>query len=361
MFNGIARHFADQIVGIFAFEGAKGAPLASPAQGRGRALPHASASWRHLAACIALLMSGLPPALAAWPERQVTIIVPYAAGGNTDTMARMAAEWLTGRLRQPFIVENRGGAGGAIATAYVGQAAPDGYTVLFGSTAQLLIAPLVQKVAYDPHKDFAPVATFGSGPNILAVSTSLPVNTVQELIRYAKANPARINYATGGNGTVGHLYAALFAARAELDMVHISYSGGAPATTSLVGGHVQMYFGNASELLPHASGGRIKLLAVTSKARMAQIPNVPTVEEVYPGFRLSFWNGFVAPAKAPLPALETLARETVAATRDAGIVKRLLELGIEPGGIALEAFQKEINDDRRPFEDAVKAAGLKVN
>lgn len=358
MFNVISFDFGSPAFQVAANVGTM--PVART-PGQGLAVKAAPLLRRLLGAAIALLVTAALPAGAAWPEKQVTIIVPYAAGGNTDTMARMASEWLTGRLRQPFIVENRGGAGGAIGTAYVGQAAPDGYTVLFGSTAQLLIAPLVQKVAYDPHKDFAPVATFGSGPNILAVSTSLPVNTVRELIRYVKANPAKINYATGGSGTVGHLYAALFAARAELDMVHISYSGGAPATTSLVGGHVQMYFGNASELLPHANGGRIRLLAVTSKARMAQIPNVPTVEEVYPGFRLSFWNGFVAPAKTPLPVLETLARETVAATRDAGIVKRLLELGIEPGGVALEAFQKEINDDRRPFEDAVKAAGLKAN
>jgi hypothetical protein len=168
----------------------------------------------------------------AWPDRPVTVIVPYAAGGNTDTMARLVSEWLSVQLKQRFVVENRAGAGGTLAAAFVAQSKPDGYTLLFGAAPQLLIAPLIQKVAYDARKDFAPVAVFGTGPHVMAVHASVPAKTIGEFIAYAKANPGKVNYASGGQGTSGHLHGALFASRAGLDMVHVPYRGGAPATAA---------------------------------------------------------------------------------------------------------------------------------
>jgi tripartite-type tricarboxylate transporter receptor subunit TctC len=295
----------------------------------------------------------------AWPERPVTVIVPYAAGGNTDIMARMASEWLSVQLKQRFVVENRAGAGGTLATAFVAQSKPDGYTLLFGAAPQLLIAPLVQKVAYDARKDFAPVAVFGTGPHVMAVHASVPGKTIREFIDYAKANPGKVNYASGGQGTSGHLHAALFASRAGLDMVHVPYRGGAPATADVLAGQVQIYFGNAAELLPHMGSDKIRLILVSSAARMPQLPDVPTFEELFPGVRLSVWNGFLAPAATPNPVLEILAKETAAATKNPAIVQRLSELGIEPGGLMLDDFQKDIDQSRGAFEDAVKAAGLK--
>ncbi|MGE3158129.1 MAG: Bug family tripartite tricarboxylate transporter substrate binding protein [Xanthobacteraceae bacterium] len=295
----------------------------------------------------------------AWPERPVTVIVPYSAGGNTDTMARMASEWLSVQLKQRFVVENRVGAGGTIAAAFVAQSKPDGYTLLFGAAPQLLIAPLIQKVSYDARKDFAPVAVFGTGPHVMAVHASVPGKTIGDFITYAKANPGKVNYASGGQGTSGHLHAALFASRAGLDMVHVPYRGGAPATADLLAGQVQMYFGNAAELLPHIGSDKIRLILVSSARRMPQLPDAPTLEELFPGFKLPPWNGFLAPAATPKPILELLAKETVAATKNPAIVQRLSDLGIEPGGPMLDGFQKDIDQSRSAFEDAVKAAGLK--
>ena len=313
-----------------------------------------------IAGAIAVILTvASGPAFAAWPEKTVTVVVPYAAGGNTDIMARLATEWLSNRLGQRFIVENRVGAGATLGTAYVAKADPDGYTVLFGAAPQLLVAPLVQKVTYDARKDFAPVAVFGTGPQVLGVSADVPAKNLREFVAYAKANPGKINYASGGVGTAGHLTGALLAARGGLDMVHVPYKGGLPALTDLLAGQVQMYFGNASELVPHKTSDKIRLIAVSLSKRMSQLPDVEAAAEMFPGFNLAAWNGFVAPAATPRPILELLAKETAAAAKDSKIAQRLIELGIEPGDVTLEAFSREIEGSRPAYEEAVKAAGLK--
>ncbi len=307
----------------------------------------------------ALLAASAAPASAAWPEKTVTVVVPYAAGGNTDIMARLATEWLSNRLGQRFIVENRVGAGATLGTASVAKSEPDGYTVLFGAAPQLLVAPLVQKVSYDARKDFAPVAIFGTGPQVLGINAAVPAKNLREFVAYAKANPGKINYASGGQGTAGQLTGALLAARGGLDMVHIPYKGGLPALTDLLAGQVEMYFGNASELLPHKNSDKIRLIAVSLPKRMSQLPDVEAAAEMFPGFNLAAWNGFIAPAGTPRPILELLARETTAATKDAKIAERLIGLGIEPGGATLEDFAREIEESRPAYEEAVKASGLK--
>ncbi len=313
-----------------------------------------------IAGAIAVILTvASGPAFAAWPEKTVTVVVPYAAGGNTDIMARLATEWLSNRLDQRFVVENRVGAGATLGTAYVAKAGPDGYTVLFGAAPQLLVAPLVQKVTYDARKDFAPVAVFGTGPQVLGVSADVPAKNLREFVAYAKANPGKINYASGGVGTAGHLTGALLAARGGLDMVHVPYKGGLPALTDLLAGQVQMYFGNASELVPHKTSDKIRLIAVSLSKRMSQLPDVEAAAEMFPGFNLAAWNGFVAPAATPRPILELLAKETAAAAKDSKIAQRLIELGIEPGDVTLEAFSREIEGSRPAYEEAVKAAGLK--
>lgn len=312
-----------------------------------------------LVAAVAVTLLFMPRLAHAWPERPVTVVVPYAAGGNTDTMARLVSEWLSVRLKQRFLIDNRAGAGGTLAAAFIAQSKPDGYTLMFGAAPQLLVAPLVQKVAYDPLKDFAPIAVFGTGPHVMGVHASLPVRTIHDFIAYAKANPGKVNYASGGHGTSGHLHAALFAARAGLDMVHVPYKGGSPATTDLLAGQVHMYFGNAAELLPHAGSDKIRLILVSSLARMPQLPGAATLSELFPGFKLAPWNGFIAPSGTPRALLETVARETLAATKDPAIAQRLFDLGIEPGSLMLDDFQKDIEQSRAAFVDAVKAAGLK--
>ena len=314
---------------------------------------------RCIAAAAALLLLAGSPALAEWPEKTVTAIVPYAAGGNTDIMARLVTDWLSSRLPQRFIVENRVGAGATLGAAYVAQAKPDGYTFLFGAAPQLLVAPLVQKVSYDPRKDFAPVATFGAGPQVLGMHTSVPAKTLREFIAYAKANPGKISYASGGQGTAGHLAASLLAVRAGLDMVHVPYRGGSLAMNDLLAGQVQIYFGNASELLPHKASDKVRLLAVSAPKRMAQLPDVEAAAELFPGFNMVAWNGFIAPAGTPRPILERLARETALAAKEPRIAQRLIELGIEPGGLMLEDFVRDIEDSRAGYAEAVKAAGIK--
>ncbi|MCX7310522.1 MAG: tripartite tricarboxylate transporter substrate binding protein [Alphaproteobacteria bacterium] len=315
--------------------------------------------WALASLVLVLGVAEAAPAHGGWPEKTVTVVVPYAAGGNTDIMARLVTEWLSNRLGHRFIVENRVGAGATLGAAYVAKAEPDGYTFLFGAAPQLLVAPLVQKVNYDARKDFAPVAIFGTGPQVLGIGANVPAKNLREFVTYAKASPGKINYASGGQGTAGHLTGALLAARAGLDMVHIPYKGGLPAVTDLLAGQVQMYFGNASELLPHRTSDKIKLIAVSLPKRMSQLPDVEAAAEMFPGFNLAAWNGFIAPAGTPRPILELLAKETVAAAKDEKIAGRLIELGIEPGSLMLADFQRDIDESRPAYEEAVKAAGLK--
>ena len=203
---------------------------------------------------IGLALLALSPALAQpndWPARPVTVVVPFVAGGNTDMMARLAAERLTAKFHQPFVVENLGGAGGVIAAGQVARAAPDGYTLLFGAGSQLTLAPMVQKINYDPDKDLIPVTEFGTGPQILGVRADLPVATLP------KANPGKLSYAAVGVQTVTTIAAGVLKARAGLDMTLVPYKGGVQAMADLLAGHVDMYFGNASEMLPHLTSGQL--------------------------------------------------------------------------------------------------------
>ena len=295
-----------------------------------------------------------------WPARPITAVVPYAAGGNTDTMARIVSERLGARLGQPVIVENIAGASGAIGAARVAQAAPDGHTLLFGAASQIIIAPMVQKTNYDPQRDFVPVSIFGAGPYVLGVRPSLPASTFQEFVAYARSNPGKLNYASAGPGGIIHLTTALLGARAGIDMVHVPYKSGAPALNGLLTGEIDVYFGNASELLQQASSGRVRLLAVSSAARLPQLPDMPTVSEFHPGFRVTSWNGFLAPAGTPQTIIRQLAKETREAAKDPAIAERLLTLGIQPSGADPQEFAEVIRAERDFYRAAAQAAGLKI-
>jgi tripartite-type tricarboxylate transporter receptor subunit TctC len=293
---------------------------------------------------------------AAWPTRTVTVVVPYAAGGNTDIMARMASQKLAEAFGQSFIVDNRVGAGGALAAAYVAQAAPDGYTLFFAASPVIAVLPKIQKVAFDPHKDFTPVSVFGTGPFVLAIASVIPAHTVPEFVAYGKAHP--LTYGSGGTGSLGHLAGALFLARAGLDAVHVPFRGGGPAMTALLGNQVDMYFGNASEIVPAAGNGAIRILGVATDTRMRQLPQTPTVGEFYPDFALSSWNGFMAPAKTPPEIVEKLAAQVIAAAHDPTIIARLADLGIEANGTTPDAFAAQIAREQPQFDLAIKAAKL---
>jgi tripartite-type tricarboxylate transporter receptor subunit TctC len=314
-------------------------------------------AYRHALTALAFAAMGAATSPAAeWPTRTVTVVVPYAAGGNSDIMARMASQKLSEAFGQSFIVDNRVGAGGALAAAYIAQAAPDGYTLFFAASPVLAVLPKIQKVNFDPHKDFTPVSVFGTGPFVLAIASIIPAHTIPEFVAYGKAHP--LTYGSGGTGSLGHLAGALFLARAGLDSVHVPFRGGGPAMTALLGGQVDMYFGNASEIVPSARNNAIRILGVATDTRMRQLPQTPTVGEFYPDFALSSWNGFLAPAKTPREIVDKLAAQVIAAAHDPTIVARLADLGIEANGTTPDAFAAQIAREQPQIDLAIKAAKL---
>lgn len=299
---------------------------------------------------------------AAWPERPVTIVVPFAAGGNTDSIARITAEWLTKDLKQTVVVDNRPGANGAIAADHVARARPDGYTLFMATLPQMAIVPHVTKVNYDPVKDFAPVSIVATNEFALGVSPSFPAKTLKELVAYVKANPGKVAYASAGNGSVSHLSMAMFVNRAGLDMIHAPYKGGAPAIADVVGGQVPMYFGNVAEVLPYLKGDRLNVVASSGPKRAADLPNVPTVaEQGYDGFTTETWNGIAAPAGTPQEVVNRLASSLVQACKTQDFVKKLAAIGVNALCSTPEAFAKKVLDDNKLWSQAVRDSGAAIN
>jgi tripartite-type tricarboxylate transporter receptor subunit TctC len=271
-------------------------------------------TFRALGQCAASLMCGVTlvlfvaifgvasSAAQSWPNGPIKLIVPYSAGGNTDIMARLLAANLTATLGESLIVDDRGGAGGAIGAEFVARADSDGQTLLFGTTAQISVVPFVQHVRYDSMTAFAPISIYGTNPDILAVSARLPVQNVAELISYAKAHPDEINYGSGGVGSIAHLAAATFAKRAGVELQHVPYRGGSETITQLIAGNIEMYLGNALEILPMVGAKEIRLLAVSSKERLQSFPDLPTIGETIPGYVIDTWTASWRPLARPNPS-----------------------------------------------------------
>jgi len=297
----------------------------------------------------------------SWPSRPIKLIVPFAPGGNTDSIARITAEKLSKLIEQPFIVDNKAGANGVIAANYVAKATPDGYTFLMAAMPIMAILPVITKTNYEPIKDFAPVSIVGTNPFVLGIGKHVPANNLKEFVQYVKSNPGKLNYASGGSGSVSHLSAVLFVNRAGLDMTHVSYKGGAPAVADLLGGQVEMYFGNISELTSHATAGNIKMIGVSSESRSSLIPNVPTIAESgYPGFKTITWNGIMAPTGTPISVINKVstAIQEIVATPD--MQSRLLQIGVDHLGNTPVQFKQILANDIRIWSDAAKASNLKV-
>jgi tripartite-type tricarboxylate transporter receptor subunit TctC len=330
---------------------------------RSAARIHGDAIERAGVAALALALACLCSSASAqeWPQRPPRLLVPFAAGGNTDSIARLSAEWLGNRIGQTVVVENRPGASGSIATEAVARAQPDGYTLLIGTPTQLAILPAMTKVPYDAVRDFSPLSIVGVNPYALGVHPSLPVKTLKDLVALAKARPGEVTYGSAGSGAGTHLTMALFLSRAGVQMNHIPYKGGSVAVAELIGGQVATYFGNLAEIVPQARGGRVRALAVSSLKRTTQLPDVPTVsEQGYPGFEAFTWNGLLAPAKTPAAIVDKLARELAAAAKDAGIIKRLDAIGVEPLGNTPAEFAKVLAESITLYTQAVKISGAKV-
>jgi tripartite-type tricarboxylate transporter receptor subunit TctC len=311
-----------------------------------------------IAPAVILAALSLPGQAADWPIRPVTVIVPLAAGGNTDMMARLAAQHLTDKLGQTFIVENRPSAGGAIATAQVAAAPPDGYTLLFTPSSMLLLTPLLQKLSFDPGKQLVPVTNVGTGAQVIAIKRELPARTLPEFLAYARAHPGTLNFAVAGTQNISHLAPVLLFARAGVNLVMVPAKGEAQAIADLISGQVDLYFGNASQLLPHAGSDRIRLLAVGTAQRIAAAPDLPTVAETFPGLVFSSWNGLVVPAGTPDETVDGIRREIIALSRSPEVARRLTKLGIVPGGQSKEEVAATFASDREMFVAAVKAAGI---
>ena len=314
-----------------------------------------------LAALLAGLCSVAAPAQAQnYPERPVKIIVPTPPGGPVDVIARIAANYLQNTLRKGFVVENRAGAGNTIGSKDAAEAAPDGYTLLYSSASGLVIAPLLHPDAgYDPLKSFDPIALVGASSNILVVNPALPVHTVQELVAYAKANPGKVNFSSGGIGVLPHLIGEMFKARAGIDIVHVPYKGGGPSITDVVAGNVQMTFEGTSVLLPLIEAGRLRALAVTTARRIPQLPDVPTmVESGFPGFVSASWTGLLAPARTPLPIISKLNAAINDGLKTPELQGALAKLSNEPLGGTPADFTDVIKSDLGKWSPIVTALGL---
>jgi tripartite-type tricarboxylate transporter receptor subunit TctC len=313
------------------------------------------------AAGLAAAWPSLAQSTGAWPQRPIRLIVPFAPGGNTDGIARLTAERLSQSLGQSVIVENRAGGNGAIAADALTKAAPDGYTLMMAAMPVLAILPAITKTNFDPLRDFVPISIVGSNPFVMAVHKSVPANNVREFADFIRKNPGKFNYASGGSGTVSHLSAALFAKRANLDIAHVSYKGGSPAVTDLLGNQVQMYFGNLSELAPHAAGGQIRIIGVSSLQRARQLPDVPTVAESgFPGFKTLTWNGLVAPAGTPAAVVNRIAAAVKDMVGQSDAVARLQQMGVDPIGDTPAQFAETLKADLATWSEAARASNLKV-
>jgi tripartite-type tricarboxylate transporter receptor subunit TctC len=295
-----------------------------------------------------------------YPDRPVKIIVPTPPGGPVDVVARLTANSLQTSLGKAFVVENRPGAGNTIGSKDAAEAAPDGYTLLYSSASGLVIAPLLHPDAgYDPLKSYEPVALVGESSNILVVNPSVPANTVQELVAYAKANPGKVNFSSGGIGVLPHLIGEMFKARAGIDIVHVPYKGGGPSISDVVAGNVQMTFEGTSILLPLIKAGRLRALAVTTPKRIPQLPDVPTmVESGFPNFVSTSWTGLLAPAHTPEPVIVKLNAAINEGLKTPELKTALERLSNEPLGGTPADFTAVIRGDLDKWSPIVNSLGL---
>jgi tripartite-type tricarboxylate transporter receptor subunit TctC len=314
-------------------------------------------TWPVRLALVMVIMTWVPAKASSWPSRTVTIIVPNAPGGFTDIMARLAAVHFSKKFGQPFVVENRAGGAGVIGAAQVANAQPDGYTFLFTSPSTILTQPLLQKASYDP-ASLIPISILGNLPFILGVKSSLPAKTLPEFVAHAKANPGKLNFASAGVGGIGHLASMLFLKIAGIDAVHVAYKSAAPATSALVAGEVEVYFGGSPELIQHVSNDRITMLATSGAQRLPNLPNIPTVNEFYLGFQISTWEAFMAPPGTPKTIIDMMTQATIEAAKDRIIIERFTTLGIAPAGITQAEFLEVLKNDKVFYADAIKAAGI---
>ena len=310
---------------------------------------------------LAALMPGAPHA-QDYPSRAVKVIVPFSPGGAVDGPMRVIAQELSKRTGAQFVVENKPGAGATIGTEVVARAAPDGYTLLLASQTNAISATLYTKLAYDPIEDFAPISLIGREPGVLVVNPALPVKTFQEFVAYVKERPGQIDYASSGNGSGQHLFAALLASATGLKMNHIPYKGSGQATTDLLGGQVLVSIPGTAGMVGHIKAGKLRALAVTGATRSPQLPDVPTlIEAGVPGFEAYVWMGLLAPKGTPAPIVDRLQREVVAVLATTEVKTYMAAAGIEIVGSTPAEFGRFFRAERDLWAKVVRETGAKID
>lgn len=314
------------------------------------------------AAALGAAFAAAPAAAQAWPAKPIRLVVPFAPGGSSEIIARSLANALAQSLGQPVYVENKPGAAGNVAMEEVKRAPADGHTLILGHVGVLAVNPTLfgKSLPYDPVRDFAPVSLVASVPNVIAVNPSLPVHTLAELVRKAKAEPGALNYGSAGNGSAGHLAMEYFKSQAKIDIVHVPYKGTGPMVSDLIGGQTQLTFNGVPPIAGQIKGGKLRAIAVGSARRVSSLPDVPTIAESgYPGFETSQWYGILVAAGTPAPIIERLHREIVAALAKPETTRRI----VEDGGVAIgnspAEFAALIAREEKRWGEVVRNAGVK--
>ena len=311
---------------------------------------------------LALILTAPAKAQSDWPAKPVRIVVPFVAGGTTDITARVMAEELTQVFKQTFVVDNKGGAGGNIGATEVARATPDGYTFLMGTPGTQAINQFLYPVMpYDTNKDLVPVSFVVRVPNVLVVNPAMGVKTIPELIAKLRAKPGAYSYGSPGNGSTGHLSTELFKTRAKVFALHIPYRGSGPMLLDLMGGQIQMSFDNLPSAMPHIRSGKLIALGVTGEQRSAQLPDVPTIASILPGYSAESWFVLIAPANTPPAIINRLSAEADKILKKPSVIERFKALGADPVGGTPEQLGQFIASEARKWAEVVKVSGAKID
>jgi tripartite-type tricarboxylate transporter receptor subunit TctC len=315
---------------------------------------------RRIATAALAAVLGVSAAQAAWPERPVQVLVPFAAGGITDVVARIVAERLQTAFKQPFVVENEPGAAGILAATRLARARPDGYMLMSAPVSQITIAPFTHKVAFDPLKDFTPITILAQSPFVVTVRKDFPANTLGEFVQYVKSKPGQLTYGSAGPGSLSHIASAVFLKHAGLDMIHVPYKGLAPAFTDLLAGHIHLLSATPVETKAYLASGQVKFLAISSAERSPQFPDLPTIGETLKSPPVITIHGLLAPARTPRDIVDAVAREVAAAENTPEFRERLQKIGVDPAVNTPEEFAAIIATETARWREVVHDLGIYV-
>ena len=317
---------------------------------------------RIFAVAVALLVSAAAHAQDNWPQRTVTLVVPFGPGGSADLTARIFSTHLQTRLGVPFVIENKGGAGGSIGAGFVAKATNDGYTLLVGTVSSNAVnAALYTKLPYDLDRDFQPVSRLVLFPNLLFVNPKIPATSVPGLIGYLKANPGKVNYGSSGIGTSSHLSSVMFALATGTEMTHVPFRSTSEVVNSMIGGHIDLGIDSMTTTIPHAQSGAVRALAVTTPQRSASMPDLPTIGETLPGYEATAWQGLFAPAGTPRPVVDRLAGEVKRILELPEVVSSLTAVGAEPAPMPPDAFAAFTRTERAKWKEVVRVSGTRID